>query len=495
MTKYIDTTLVEGNMLNDLAALLMSAGWTHEKYFKKTVFPNMFINPMASLQPQTSMFLGVAEHLILRHPDPDVKVLYGFALFGYFTIPYGMLPIELQPMKNVSPPIRENMASVYRPRDGYKDLSEWATNKYPKVRQNHTLYLYMCDMVSDDLPENGDICIAAEGNYIEDMRRAALDIEVHDTAYYMLGGSPMFKIEKAMPDYKQSPIQQMSLRIPPTDTTDTSLSYLTPFEQTNWHDDSLIRVRGITNGAGKENYFFLMLQADAAASYENNGAPLTPLFLGKLEAYDPEDKWCFALSAGSAFPTMAPEFDFDDPKYTRSRIQPLLKNYVMSPANGIDNIMIYRTKYGSYYQEHVLHVSSPSNIMPPILTHDKRDYPRAWNRPESHVQSYQYNPGRYTGAQKEVASSYAEVTHMDEGVRGKFPDTIVTLPLNLITGDRLKHRTETCENEFDFYRYFLVEAVSPFTKIPGTPYRQLGIGLKFEGKYEIAIPETEGGTN
>lgn len=296
----------------------------------------------------------------------------------------------------------------------------------------------------------------------------------------------MFKVEKAMPDYKQSPIQQMSLRIPPTDTTDTTLSYLTPSESTNWHDDSLIRVRGITNGDGKDNYFFLMLQADAAASYENNGTPLTPLFLGKLEAYDPEDKWCFALSSGSAFANMTPEFDFDNPGMSRTRIQPLLKNYIMSPANGVDNIMIYRTKYGSYYQEHFLHVSAPSNQMPPSLNHAGRDYPRAWLRPESQVHNYEHNPSRYTGEQKEVSSSYAEVTHLEEGVRAKFPATIVTMPMRLLTGDRLKHRVETCEDQYDMYRYFLVEAISPFTKIPGTVYRQLGIGLKHESMYEIA---------
>lgn len=500
MTQYIDTTLVEGNVLNDLADLLKSLGWTHEKYFKKTVFPSMFINPMATLQPDTTMYLYIAEHMIMRHPDPDVKVLYGFALCGYFTVRYGMLPVELRPMTNVRPPVRENSATVYRAKDGYKDLAEWATNKYPKVRQNHTIHMYMCNMVSEDLPENGDICMAWEGNgggsplTMGDLQRAALDIEVHETAYYMLNGSPIFQIEKAFPDYKQSPIHQMSLRIPQTDMTNTKWSYLTPGEKTNWHDDSLIHVRGITNGPGKDNYLFLMLQADASASYMNNGTPLTPLFLGKFEPIDPEDKWCFALSAGSAFTSENPEFDFDDPKLTKTVVQPLLKNYVMSPSNGIDNIMIYRNKYGAYYQSHYLHVSAPSNIMPPILTHDKRDYPRAWNRPESHVQSYQYNPGRYT---EEVASSYAQIAHMDEGVRGKFPDCIVTLPLNLITGDRLKVRVETCEDVYDFYRYFLVEAVSPFTKIPGTPYRQLGIGLKFEGEFDFepAPPAPEGGDN
>lgn len=474
---YIDKNITEGNLLNEMAEIFVEEGWTMERYFKKSAFSASRINPQGSNIPSSTIEFHVAEHMILKHPNPDKNIYYGMAIYGKFDTKLGMLKRELWPIENVKPPYNDPEmpdVQIYESQDGYQELADFVTNKFPAVKETHTIYFYMLDAITDEITHNGDIMIAWNG----DLKQAVLDIEVQKTAYWVVGGSPQFRVTEAFPDYRQSPISAASLRIPALEKFDSKLSFLTPHSATNWFADSLINVQGVIN----EDYAFLILVGDASASYENNGVPSIPLFMGKFISEDPEDKWNYALATGSAFKTNTPEFDFDDPKPMLAPLQPLLKDYVNTPANAIDNVMVYRGKMGSFYQAHHLFVDVPSNIMPPILTHKDRDYPRAWKQAESAVYDYQYNPSRYTG---EVSSSYAQIEHNDEGVRGRFPDIIVTLPLNLNDGDGLKVRVQTCPDEHDEYKYHLIEGVSPFTKIPATPYRQLGVGImykKFEGE-------------
>jgi len=68
----------------------------------------------------------------------------------------------------------------------------------------------------------------------------------------------------------------------------------------------------------------------------------------------------------------------------------------------------------------------------------------------------------------------------EEGPRGKLPDSIAVLPLNIVDGDKFKERVMNCEDEFIYYTYQLVEGVSAWTKIPGVAYRQMGIGILSE---------------
>lgn len=488
---YIDKMVQEGNMLNDIADIFGSVGWKLERYFKKTVFTKSYIDPNVPTLAQNTMRIGVAEHMILKHPDPDTELYYGFALYGEVSSPFGFVPKRLWP-KNQVERIKDDElgVTIVRPFDNYKELADWATNKSPMVKQTHTLYMYMMEQITDDLPHNGDIVTATD----KDLKRSALDVEVHETELWGLSGSYAFKIKSAQPSYFQSPYAACSIRIPTREEKDASQSFDTPYIKGNWHYDSSIWVRGWIDN----EHVSLTLLADAAAGYQDNGVPMIPLYLGKFDSESDTDKDNFALMGGSAFKTENPTYDFDDPKPLIAdmvNMQPTLKDYVMTPSSGIDSVMVYRNIQGSKYQSHYLFIEAPSNQMPPELTYDKRDYPRAWKRTDSHVHAYKHNPSRYSGEtakEQSVQASYAKIAHMDDGVRGTLRNMIVTMPLSLNDEDVLKVVNEYCavdgtKHLYDDYSFFLIEGVSPLTKIPGTPYRQLGIGIMQKPQYDDTV--------
>lgn len=477
---HIKGYLTEGNMLNDIADMFGKFGWETERYFKKTVFSKSYIDPMNPILPDMTMRIGVAEHLILKHPDEETDLYYGFATYGEVSTLFGFVPKKLWPKNGVeTTKDPELSASIIAPFDNYKQLADWATNKYPQVKQTHTLYMYMMEQVTDDLPHNGDIVIATD----KDLRRSALDVEVLETELWMMMGSSYFKVKKAQPSYGQSPYAAASIRIPVREKKDSTQSFETPFVQGNWHHDSKILVRGWIDN----EHCMLTLLADAAAGYQDNGVPLIPLYLGKFDSEDPDDVENFALMSGSAFKAETPTFDYDNPKHmidNMTNFQPMLKDYVMTPGNGIDTVMVYRNKQGSKYQAYHLFVEAPYNEMPPELSFDKRDYPRAWKRADSHVHAYKHNPSRYSGfnaSTQSIQSSYVKIAHIDDGVRGTLRNMIATAPMSLNNEDVLKVAVELCsddgKHEYDEYDFFLIEGVSALTKIPGTPYRQLGIGI------------------
>lgn len=473
---YIEDTITEGDILNGLAAILTDAGWTLERYFKKTVFPASAINPQVPELPITTIRFGVAEHLIMKHPDSRQNIYYGMALYGEMSTKLGFLPGQHWPKKYAPVKVNPDLPDVkiYGLDETKQALADYITNRYPKFKQTHTIYFYMMDKISDDLPVNGDIIMPWDG----DIKRAALDVEVHDGAWHELQGAPVWKVESAVPDYRQSPISSASIRIPSLEDIDAAQSMDNPIEQTNWYYDSLIDVKGIAT----DKYCFLMLHGDSSASHENNGVPKIPLFMGEFLPENEEDTWNHALSTGSAFKTDTPTFNFDDPKPFITPMQPLLKDYVSKPSNAVDNIMVYRNKKGALYQSYHLFVDATSNLMPPARTHEGKGFPRAWQRSDAPAYNYQHNPSRYT---KNVPASEATLAHAEEGVRGRLPGSILVNPISLSDGNELKVRVAFCEDGFDVYDYHMVEGVSAFTKVPGVPYRPMGIGLLKEEYEEV----------
>lgn len=468
---YIETQISEGNMLNELAEILTDVGWTIERYFKKTTFPASFINPQTPETPTQTIRFGVGEHMILKHPDERQNIYYGIALYGEMSTRLGFLPKDYWP-KQYAPATQDPelpSVTIHKLNDQKQDLADYITNKYPQFKQTHTLYFYMLDKITDDIPHNGDIIIPWNG----DIKQAALDVEVHEGAWYVLQGSPTWNATEAYPDYKQSPISSASIRIPSYENIDAGSSIENPFAQTNWYHDSLVDVEGIAH----EDFCFLMLTGDSSASHENNGVPKIPLFMGEFIPEDPEDEWNHAIATGSAFKTDTPTYDFDSPTPFGTPMQPLLKDYIRKPSNAVDNIMVYRNKKGSMYQSHHLFVDAAPNKMPPARKHNGKGFPRAWQQSDAEAYNYQHNPSRYTG---NVPATEAAISHAEEGVRGKLPMTILANPISLSDGNELKVRVAFCDDGYDHYKYHLVEGVSAFTKVPGVPYRPMGIGLLFD---------------
>lgn len=461
---YIDTMVSEGNLLNDLLALFSTQGWTKERYFKRTAFNALMINPIVPQLDINTYNVCIAEHMILKHPSEDVY--YGFAVSGDFSLLYGAIPKSVRPMTSVDEITSTEFGGTdYRSSDEFATFANWVTNKWPPYKQKHTLYVYMVEKVHSDFAENQDSCIAWDG----DLKQAALDLDVIETGYKLVQGAPKFTIYQGKQAYR-SPVSTIRFRIPNLDSSSNIYGVDFPAITGNWFNDSKIEIKGLLD---KDKAMFVM-QADASASFEDNGVPTLPFYIGKFDRLDPEDNNNHCLMAGSAFPSNTPTLDYDSKTPMNTAIQPLLQTYPKYPSNGVDSIMVWRNRKGARYQSHVLYVETAPNAMEPLRTHEGKDYPRAWQRAEADAYKYQMNPSQYTN---NVTSSYAYFAHADEGLRGKLTDIIVCNPISIRNYTTLKHRLATCPDDYEDYIAFVTEAVSPLSKVPGTPYHSLAVGI------------------
>lgn len=209
-------------------------------------------------------------------------------------------------------------------------------------------------------------------------------------------------------------------------------------------------------------------------------------------------KGAAALFTGTAYPqdkdTNNPlgasgSFDYDDPdkKRFQQTILPLLKKYPHYPSNGIDNIMVKRTKNGAYYQSYYFSWNTPSNLIPPLRKGiDDHKHPRAWQNAEHLTYKFAFTPSRYSG---KAHASKALIVHPEDGTHGTLRNVILVSPLTIMNGDELTTIDEYCtdsgEHKYKIYSYYLVEGISPLTKRPGTPFRPAGLGILKDGNIEL----------
>ena len=461
---YIDTMIDEGDLLNDIRALFEPHGWTFERYFKRTAFEGAMACPTPPPLENNDYKVTVTEHMILRHPTE--KLFYGFAISGSFTLPYRVIPKSVRPLETVMKITSTDSTLIdYRASDNFETFAEWVTNKWPPHKKKNTLYVYMAEKVHSDFELNKDSCLPWEG----DLLQASLDLDVIETGYQVRVTQPEITVFE-MKDAKRSPVATMRLRTASTETSTINMGLDFPATSSNWHNDSKIEVKGIID----ENKAMLIWEADVSAAWEDNTVPTIPFYIGTFDALADDDDCNFVLTCGSASATVSPTFDYDSKAPMNNEIQPLMQKYPSKPSNGVDDIMVYRNRKGAYYQKHYLFVESVPNKMEPLRNYNQRDYPRAWQQAESEVAKYQFNPSRYDD---KVKSSFAYIAHIDEGLRGKLSDIIVCNPISIVDYTTLKHRQIACPDVFDDYTAFVTAAVSPFSKVPGTPYHSLAIGI------------------
>lgn len=183
-------------------------------------------------------------------------------------------------------------------------------------------------------------------------------------------------------------------------------------------------------------------------------------------------------------------FDFDSSKGTQKVLLPVMKDYLHYPSNGLDSVMVKRTKLGARYQAHYIAWAVPSSSMPPMREDDKqRQYPRAWNQYSEESYLYQFNPSRYSD---KVHSSRPILVHPEDGKFGTLRNVILTSPLTIMNGDELITAKDQCAPEekdrYELYSYYLVEGLSPLTKKPATAYRPAGLGILKSGYVLPEIP-------
>ncbi|MGC5773039.1 hypothetical protein [Paenibacillus pabuli] len=466
---FIDTTpasftpkVTEQDIQPRLGDLLATQGWETVANFKKVVFDASIMRSTYTGLDSADIPIYVAEHFIYKN---TAGKMFGVAVLGTWNQNLGQLR-KLNKSPDSKAPAPATLAV----------FSEWATNEFRKYRSPQTLYFYMVENLAGLMPNYSDVTLPWINS--GDLKRAALDIEVEAAGWVGTGSTATFTVSKAEGNRMQSPIMQAGLRTNLLEKYhDDDINYA--IQNTNWWADSEISIKGHLNG----DSLFFIIQCDNVPAPEGNLVPIIPLYFGKLDAIEEGDD-AYAMFAGSvpivtqtgsAGLTAIAEYDFDDTTKRQPNIMPLMKTYPKNPANGLDNVMVSRGKLGARYQAYYLSWNAPANAIPPMRTSQdgKRDYPRAWNNAENPLYKYSFNPSRYSG---KVHTSKLYVVHPEEGVRGALKDTIALSALSF-NANKLRVKKEHCPDEFDVFRYFLVEGVSPLTSKPGTQYRPAGIGL------------------
>ncbi|MCY8119619.1 hypothetical protein MOC55_13925 [Bacillus spizizenii] len=316
-----------------------------------------------------------------------------------------------------------------------KDLLKWFVNFYKDFVDYTTVYAYTLDKYEGytHFISGGKatpVTVLGDDSGVG-VHKASLDIEYHNKNDYH-------------PDMKQSPIITMKLK---GDTGEhvASIGKLNYKTNTNWWADSLIQLRGVFD----ETSAFFTLKVDSAPMWEDNGVTLVPFFFGNLVTKNTtkSNETPIAMLGGTQ---VGKFFDFDNVEEKTDTLQPITRNYVHHPSNGIDSVMVKKTKYGSRYQEHFLRWNAPPNQMPPTreelrkvkksLGTDQeeefaRKYPRAWNYLRYGYYNYGFHPSRYS---EKIHSSRATVMHPEDGVIGYIPNIVLIPLINLMEGDRLK---------------------------------------------------------
>lgn len=370
--------------------------------------------------PQEGM-ICITRHIILRRWDNE------YLAFAQSTGAFKISTIDLPTDKGA---LMKRFVEIYKAFLNYTTVYSYTLDSYDGYTHAQT---------SDG--KATPITILCDDNG-EGVLKASLDIEFYsENEYYE--------------DMKQSPIMTMNLK---ADTGDMigSIGKLNYRTNTNWWADSLIQLCGVFD----ETSCFFTLKVDSAPTWEDNNVTLVPFFFGNLVMKDStkRNEGPIALLGGTQ---VGKFFDFDSIDEKVETLQPITRNYVHHPSNGVDSIMLKKTKYGARYQAHYLKWNVPSNFMPPTreeirLVKDAigtekeeefaRKYPRAWNYLRFGYYQYDFHPSRYS---EKVHASRAHVIHPEDGSVGYIPNIVLLPTINVMEGDNLRfpYWCETCDEE------------------------------------------------
>ncbi|MEM5623006.1 hypothetical protein AAHB56_24060 [Bacillus thuringiensis] len=245
---------------------------------------------------------------------------------------------------------------------GKTELQSYLENN-PGYKDRSCMYLYMIEQLPN-YKDNSLITMGAQDGYetksimdvelaevteIKNENRNPNTGEIYYTYSYEYSDSPQLMM---------SPWVKCTFRNPRLQNVNVD---------TNWWPDSLVRITGQVD----KDRAVLLIQADRTPAFENNVVPVIPVYMGRLESYAADDTIADALWAGSAYDegdeSSSHTFDFENPKPFRdvSKYMPRTKTYPKSPGNGIDNVIIKRSRFGARYQAHYIAWNVPSNMMPP----------------------------------------------------------------------------------------------------------------------------------
>lgn len=488
---FIDTKVKEGSFQEDFADILSAGGWSIAKTFYKIAYPDYVIDPeylSANFQPYNIIPINVAKHVILENSNPAFsKTFLGVAMRGVLSPRWDSLSAN-KPVNAVSP---EQSAGFTEWVKGQVEALEDEDDSATKFFTSSELYFYIVEKIPSVAGESWNTIPFTSGA----LEQGCLDVEVWKAYYKQVvgvgGSSYKFTIVEPELVLVQSPITKCTTRYasPPLESL-YNVTFDVVETRTNWWADSDISVIGyIDNDAA-----FFVLQADVVPAWEDNVVPSIPFYLGRIRPFENDEGELldydavafFAGTAPSGAISEIPMFDFtnyDKSKYQKT-LMPILKDYPRHPSNGVDTVTVHRARRGARYQAYFLSWnSSLDDILPSRserhntdFTSDTfdRQYPRAWQHPESDEYLYCFNPSRYSD---KIHTSRIYVMHPEEGLVGHLYHAIGMASIGITSG-KVRVIVDPCSvDRYEYYKYMVVDGVSPLTKRPGTVYRPIGLGI------------------
>lgn len=444
----------EQNLASNIVDLAVTNGWEKVKTFRKASykFSSIFYGTGSFQDPDNVTFpVIIAEHIIFKN---SVNQLFGLARVCDMTLKYKDLPSQFK-LNSIPDQIGLNADSAIR-----QELHDWFHSLWNvNYLDTSKLFIYMLNEIPD-VEDGGEITFPSNAGEV----RAVLDIELQDYEPYKekLGTGYNYEITSNQETMMQSPMIPMVLR----ETDSDNNGWLT-----NWWPDSTVKVEGYIDS----EVIALMVRADSAPAPFDNQVPLTPLYLGAVIPLTTADKNTAAMFAGAASSSPTFAYNSDSPFIPDNNIlMPINKSYPQHPGNGIDNIIVRRGLQGAYYQGYSFKVFAGPELMPP----DRKDnanhqFVSAWKNAANDEYTY---PAK-SSYDDTAAITKAHITHPDERDRGYLKKLVIAPSVGIRNGTKLKVKKQACPDVFEYYKYFVSDAVSPITKRPGVVYRPMGIGI------------------
>lgn len=447
----------EGTLQDDFVNLLVQHGWRKVLEFKKFVTSVHFVTEHDETSLHDDKF-AVANHQIVSNARGD---LLGIAIVSSW---------DDYTAHDQGFPFYNWFTSTEEDKDS---LISYMEGEFENRKTGTVMYFYMIDKLPNI--QEGDKVFTPWGLESEPDKILQMSLDVEVTAIdFQSTNAGSEHVKDANPSVMQSPVVESVLRSEFLDNVDY------PYMNTNWWDDSEVSIRGSLDS----NNIFVVLQSDNTTMWEDNVIPLVPLYFGDIVPMDDGDP-AIAMFAGTvpqgSDSTSVATYDFNDETVEGGkRILPILKKYPSNPSNGVDSVIINRSKLGARYQSYYLSWNTAPNELPPSReSGEGKQYPRSYDN-----QNYQFNPSRYSG---KVQTSRVYLIHPEEGVRGHLKSSVGLNSANL-NASELRIRQEDCpEKIYDVYQCIPVSAVSPLTKRPATHFRPMGLGL-FKEELNVTNP-------
>ncbi|NGQ95322.1 hypothetical protein G3578_09160 [Brevibacillus sp. SYP-B805] len=230
-------------------------------------------------KPDYLLTVCYANHLILRNASGN---LFGIARVGKLQKKIRHLEGYPDSLPFFIPPTGYRTwtwESDLEPQD-YSMFDTLQTEIKSKYMEAHTLYLYQMEDFSAEKPRVYTHIIGSESDTEDEVKRAALDMEVYTTAWVTdEHGDIVHRITQEYADHNlQGPIVEANHRRPTLEQW--VLRGDIDYKMTNWWNDSIIKVLGCIDA----DTAFLVLNSDTAPMKgQDNAVPSIPIYMGQFD--------------------------------------------------------------------------------------------------------------------------------------------------------------------------------------------------------------------